>query len=151
MRDRPSTAVPWGDVVTTFYTTGIGDVEVHVPVSRTALRAMRASRRFVPVANLPPVKAAMKSMAGLLASGPDETQRRDGQVRIRGRVEEEEGSAAARMTTSEPYAFTARSALAVTERVAAGEAPAGFRTPAGAFGPDLATGIEGVELADFGP
>ncbi|PSQ16588.1 saccharopine dehydrogenase [Halobacteriales archaeon QS_8_69_26] len=145
---RLTTAIPWGDVVTAYHTTGIESVEVYAPVSWTQLRAMRASRPLAPFAKLPPVKATLRGLADAVASGPDEAARRGGEVRIWGRVEDDEGSATARMRTPEAYEFTVRSTLAVTERVLGGDAPPGYRTPAGAYGPELATSIEGVELAD---
>lgn len=145
---RLTTAIPWGDVVTAYHTTGIGSVEVHAPVSRTALRTMRAARPLAPLASLGPVKGALKGLADAFATGPDERERREGRVRIWGRVEDGEGSATARMATPEAYEFTVRSTLEVAARVLDGDAPAGFSTPAGAFGPDLATAIEGVERED---
>ena len=54
------------------------------------------------------------------------------------------GRATARLQGPEGYAFTALAALALTEKVLAGEAVAGFQTPAKAFGPDFVLDIEGV-------
>ena len=54
-----------------------------------------------------------------------------------------------RLATPEGYTFTARAALAVVERVLAGQAPAGFQTPAKAYGPDFVLGIEGVTRTDL--
>jgi short subunit dehydrogenase-like uncharacterized protein len=53
-----------------------------------------------------------------------------------------------RLRTPEAYTFTARASLAAVERVLAGAAPAGFQTPASAFGPDFVLEIEGVERDD---
>ena len=57
--------------------------------------------------------------------------------------------AVSRLTTPEGYTFTARAALAVVESVLAGQAPAGFQTPAKAYGPDFVLGIEGVTRTDL--
>jgi hypothetical protein len=53
------------------------------------------------------------------------------------------------METPEPYALTARTALAIARRVAAGEAPAGYHTPATDFGPDLELDFAGVRRTDL--
>lgn len=44
--------------------------------------------------------------------------------------------------------WTTRAALAVARRVLTGEAPVGFQTPAGAYGPDLVLECEGVVRVD---
>jgi hypothetical protein len=51
------------------------------------------------------------------------------------------------METAEGYRFTALSAVACVERTLA-EGPAGARTPAGAFGADLALAVEGTIRRD---
>jgi short subunit dehydrogenase-like uncharacterized protein len=61
------------------------------------------------------------------------------------------GRVTSRLVTPEGYAFTALSALAVVERVLAGHAPPGFRTPSLAFGPDFVLGIEAVTRTDEAP
>jgi short subunit dehydrogenase-like uncharacterized protein len=67
-----------------------------------------------------------------------------------GEVEDAEGRrAVSRLATPEGYTFTARAALAVVDRVLAGQAPAGFQTPAKAYGPDFVLGIEGVTRTDL--
>ena len=47
------------------------------------------------------------------------------------------------------YTLTAEAALALVERVLSGEAPAGFQTPAKAFGPDFVLRLEGVTRTDL--
>jgi short subunit dehydrogenase-like uncharacterized protein len=42
------------------------------------------------------------------------------------------------------YTFTVRTALAVVERILAGQAPPGFQTPSTAYGADFVLGLEGV-------
>ncbi|RDC67749.1 saccharopine dehydrogenase, partial [Rhodovulum sp. 12E13] len=84
------------------------------------------------------------------AHGPSATLRRSGRARLLGEGWDAAGTRVATlMETPEPYALTARTALAIARRVAAGEAPAGYHTPATAFGPDLALDFAGVRRTDL--
>jgi short subunit dehydrogenase-like uncharacterized protein len=58
--------------------------------------------------------------------------------------------AVARLHGPEGYTFTVLTALAVVGRVLAGEAPAGFQTPATAYGPDLVLEVAGVRREEVG-
>jgi short subunit dehydrogenase-like uncharacterized protein len=46
------------------------------------------------------------------------------------------------------YDFTVETALAILKRVEAGQAPAGFQTPAKAYGADLVMEVPGVTRTD---
>ncbi len=52
------------------------------------------------------------------------------------------------LQTPEAYTFTAQSAVAIAERVAAGEAKPGFQTPAALFGADFPLELAGVRRSD---
>ncbi len=58
-------------------------------------------------------------------------------------------TARARLKGPEGYTMTAHTAVAAAERVLAGEATPGFRTPSLAFGSQFILGIEGVEREDL--
>jgi short subunit dehydrogenase-like uncharacterized protein len=57
----------------------------------------------------------------------------------------------ARLRGPEGYSYTALAALRIAERVLAGEAAAGFQTPATVYGPDLPLELPGVERHDAAP
>jgi short subunit dehydrogenase-like uncharacterized protein len=60
--------------------------------------------------------------------------------------DDEGGVAEARLHGPEAgHDWTVGAALSVVRRVLAGDAPPGFQTPAGAYGPDLVLEVEGVE------
>ena len=83
------------------------------------------------------------------APGPTDEERERGRAYVWGEVEDGEGRRArSRLATVEGYTFTARAALAIVERVLAGQAPAGYQTPGKAYGPDLALEVEGTTRTD---
>lgn len=144
------TSIPWGDVATAWYSTGIPDIEVYTRMSRGRRRLVAATRFFGWVLASGPVQNWLKSRIRRAGPGPSERARIRGTSRVLG----EAGSAAghkvrARLTGPEAYTLTARTAVAALERVLAGEAKPGFQTPSLAFGPDFVLSVEGVSREDL--
>jgi short subunit dehydrogenase-like uncharacterized protein len=98
----------------------------------------------------PAVYRGLERLIARLPAGPDAGQLATGSTLNVAWAEAPDGrGAAARLRGPHPYVLTSRAALAVVERVLAGEAPAGFQTPSTAFGPDLVLAIEGVRREDL--
>lgn len=139
---------PLGDVVTAYHSTGVEDIETYVGLSPTVARLVRAADRAGPVVRSRLVQQALKAAAELAFDGPGDEQRRENEARLWAEaVDESSGERAeARLRTPETYAFTARASVEAAERV--GDAEAGFQTPATAFGEEVVTEFDGVELTD---
>lgn len=144
------TTIPWGDVATAWYSTGIPDIEVYTRTTATLRFALKASRHLDRLLASGPVQRLLKRRILSRAAGPDESARARGSSRIRGEVANAAGQrACARLTGPEGYTMTARTAVSALERVLAGGATPGFRTPSLAFGPDFILSIEGVVREDL--
>jgi short subunit dehydrogenase-like uncharacterized protein len=150
--DRPRTAVtiPLGDVTTAWHSTGIPDIEVYLAVPRR-LRAFAVAARYLgPLLRSAAVRGVLVARVRARGPGPTDAERRRGRAWVWGEVEDDGGGRArSRLATPDGYTLTARAALAVVERVLAGQAPPGFQTPARVFGPDFVLGVEGVTRADL--
>src|SRR5262249_7904914 len=72
---KSAVAIPWGDVSTAFYTTGIPNIEVYIPSSPRAIRRMRRLDRWRALLGLAPVQSFLKRRVERGASGPDAEQR----------------------------------------------------------------------------
>ncbi|MFQ5680347.1 MAG: saccharopine dehydrogenase, partial [Gemmatimonadota bacterium] len=141
--------IPWGDVSTAYHSTGIPDVEVYAAASRGAVGALRASRLAGPILSTRPVQRMLKAWIRRRPPGPDRQARERGEARVWGEVEDERGRRAiARLRTPEGYTLTARSAVAIVERVLRGELVPGFQTPSRVYGPDLILEFDGVTRED---
>ena len=139
--------ISWGDVATAWHSTGAPEIDVLFEASG-ALRLV--SRVPAPLLRSAPVRGLLTRLVDRTAQGPSATLRRSGHARLLGEGWDAAGArVAARMETPEPYALTARTALAIARRVAAGEVQAGYHTPATAFGPDLALDFAGVRRTDL--
>ncbi|QPV61443.1 saccharopine dehydrogenase NADP-binding domain-containing protein [Halosimplex litoreum] len=147
--ERTAMAVPWGDVSTAYRTTGVGDIAVYTAVPSWVPRAARLGSILGPLAGAGPVRSLLESLVDARVDGPDERVRREGTSHVWGEAETDDGErAVSRLVAPETYRLTKLTAAEIAERVVAGEAPTGFQTPAGAFGPDLILDIEGVERTD---
>ena len=148
---RAATTIPWGDVATAFYSTGIGDIEVYTVIPGTTRRLIRATRHLGWLLGAPPVRWLLQRAVRRALSGPGADARARGFTRLWGEVTDGEGRrAVSRILGPEGYTVTARAAVAALEKVLAGRAPAGFQTPSLAFGPDFVLEIEGVARHDEG-
>lgn len=144
------TTIPWGDVATAWYSTGIPSIEVYTRTTAVMRFGLTASRYLGPFLSSAPVQRLLKRRIRSGAPGPDAAARARGVSRIYGEVSDTSGrTAKARLQGPEGYSMTALTAVAAAERVLAGEATPGFRTPSLAFGSHFILGIEGVSREDL--
>ena len=144
------TTIPWGDVATAWYSTGIPDIEVYTRVGGMSRRLLAASRYFGPVLASGPVQRFLLGRIRRGAPGPDAAARSRGVSRLYGEVRDGSGRVCrARQTGPAGYSLTVMSAVMVLEATLAGRATPGFQTPSMAFGADFALGIDGVVRDDL--
>jgi short subunit dehydrogenase-like uncharacterized protein len=141
--------IPWGDVSTAYRSTGIPNVEVYLAAPFTARALARLSRLFGWLLRSPGVQGWLKKRIRAGPPGPTDEERARGTSALWGEVTDDAGRrAVARLRGPEGYTMTVRTALAAVERVLAGDALPGYRTPSLAYGPDFVLGIQGVVRED---
>lgn len=142
-----ATMISWGDVFMAYYSTGIGNITVYTvfpPALRWQLAAMRRVRALFRL-------AAVRSLVRrAVPTGSTPDQRARTSVIVWGEVRDDDGRAArARLRGPEAgVEWTAGCALAALRRVLAGDAPAGFQTPAKAYGADFVLQTTNVTRED---
>lgn len=146
---QPAISIPWGDVSTAYYTTGIPNIATYATVPSRAVPIINRTRRLVPVLGRSPIQRVLKALVDRVVSGPTQVERSRGSCRIVGIAEDEEAnSATARLHTPNAYELTAQTATEITKRTLAGDISPGFQTPASAFGPEFILEFDGVERED---
>lgn len=137
--------IPWGDVATAFYSTGIPNVEVYAAAPRALRVAARVSRWAKPLLSRQWLKNVLKRRARARRQGPDEAELAHGSSAVWGRASDDQGRAVeARVRGPNGYLLTAHAALLVTRNILAGRFSPGFQTPSAAFGADFVLDIPGV-------
>ncbi|HVH38878.1 MAG TPA: saccharopine dehydrogenase NADP-binding domain-containing protein [Gemmatimonadaceae bacterium] len=150
-RRRTCVSIPWGDVSTAWYSTGIPDITVFAAASSSARRGLRLSRALAPLLATRPVQWMMKRAIDHRPAGPDAAQRSRAVSQLWGEVTDASGkSASARLTAPDGYSLTALTAVEGARRVLAGGIATGFQTPSRAFGADFILGFAGVRREDVG-
>jgi short subunit dehydrogenase-like uncharacterized protein len=145
-KERTAVTIPWGDVFTAYYTTGIPDIETYFSTPSSQITFMKASRYLGPILRLSMVKSYFRKKVAARPAGPTDEQRNNGEAYIYGQVSNAHGeTVSARLKTPEGYTLTAITALIITKKVLNGELKAGYQTPAGLYGPDLVMEVPGVE------
>lgn len=142
--------LPWGDVSTAFYSTGIPNIEDYWVPPRTVQRLAPLARWLTPIFGIHQLRKVLKRLVQAGPPGPSAAQRRAASSLVWGEVTDPDGqSAASRLEGPEVYTWTAWSAVEATARALAGEVRPGFKTPAMAFGPDFVLQFEGVRRIDY--
>ncbi len=145
---RLAMTIPWGDVSTAYYSTGIPNIEVYMAASKSMVRGLRVARHLGWLLRAGPVQGLVKRRIRSGPPGPSPEERARGVSLLWGMAEDGEQRVETRMRTPEGYTLTAMTALLIAGKVLAGNAPPGFQTPSLAYGPDLILEIEGVERTD---
>ena len=141
--------IPWGDVATAFYSTGIPNVEVYTPASLGLRLAARASRYLGWFLGSSVVQNFFKKRIRAGPPGPSDEERAKGRSFLWGEAMDGDGrKVVSRLRGPEGYTMTVRTALAIVKRVLAGEASPGFQTPSKLYGPDFILGLQGIVRED---
>ncbi len=139
--------IPWGDVSTAFYSTGIPNIEVYTIIPEQQLKLLKLSRYLGWILATRPIQSILQKQ--IPAGGPTDEEREKGKTYLWGEAGDEAGNRVeARQKCQEGYTLTALTALAVAEKILDGNFCAGFQTPAKCYGADLILEIEGVTRED---
>ena len=144
---RHVVTVPWGDVSSAFYTTGIPNIRVYASTTTRQIRLLRRWRWLLPLTKVAPIQWMGRRLIERHIKGPNEAKRAIGIAEFWGRVTDDDGQTAeATLVTPEGYSLTARTAIEIMSRTLAGEVDLGFTTPAKAFGGKFIEQFDGVRL-----
>jgi short subunit dehydrogenase-like uncharacterized protein len=148
-RDRTQLCmtIPWGDVASAYYSTGIGNIEVYTGTSSKQLAQLRRFRFLLPVLGWKPLVRLAQWQIGRTVKGPSDHERATGHSSLWGRVSDDHGnSLSATLETPSGYHLTALTAVAALERVLARAVPRGFSTASQAFGKDFILGFPNTDI-----
>jgi short subunit dehydrogenase-like uncharacterized protein len=141
--------IPWGDVVTAYYCTGIPDIEVYMAASVSTRLGMRLSRHAGWLLGSRPVRAWLERRVRAGQPGPSTEERQCGRSLLWGEATDDAGGhVVTRLRGPQAYDLTVQAALAIVGRVLGGAAPPGYQTPAMAYGPDVVLELDGIVRED---
>ncbi len=135
--EKSAMTIPWGDVSTAFYSTGIPNIEVYLPGSPGMIKNAQRANHVRWLLGQSPVQALLKYMAGR-TQGPDEATRSRQPTYVWGEAKNAAGQKrTARIKTANGYSLTVTGSLAVVESLLAREGEGGAFTPSKLLGAKL--------------
>ena len=138
-------SIPWGDISTAHFTTGIPDIETYTGISPKMYRILKLQFLFNWLLRTNFMRKYIKKKINQRPAGPSDEQREKARGFIWGQVTNAEGKT---ITTSisgpEGYTLTTHSSLIIMQKVLAGNFIAGYQTPALAYGENLVMEVPGV-------
>lgn len=137
-RTSKATTIPWGDVVTAWHSTGIPNIWVYTEMPQAAALVLKLTRPIHGLLGMAAMQKLIKSRIDALPAGPSDAQRAKAHSELWAEARNAAGqSVQSRLQTLDGYTLTAESALAIAQKIAAGNFKPGFQTPAMAYGKDL--------------
>jgi short subunit dehydrogenase-like uncharacterized protein len=142
--EKLAMSIPWGDVASAFYTTGIPNIEVFIPASPALIARARRAAAIKWLLGLGLVQSYLKRRIDKTVRGPSRAERDARPTFVWGEVTNAKGTIkTARIKTANGYSLTVTGALAVVEHVMQNAVDAGAYTPARLLGPGLVTALPG--------
>jgi short subunit dehydrogenase-like uncharacterized protein len=144
---KQAVTIPWGDIATAYYSTGIPNIEVYTVVPDKALQVMKLSAYVGGILAWGPIQNFLQKQ--IPPGGPTDEERAKGKSLMWGEASDESGNRVeARQQGPDGYTLTAIAALNIAGKILAGDLTPGYQTPAKAYGADLVLEIEGVDRQD---
>lgn len=147
---RTAVSIPWGDVSTAFYSTGIPNITTYMALPPKMIGHVRRAGKFKGLLGSAAVQAGLKWWVRRTMTGPDPAARAAGSAEIWGQAWIEGGRRVeATLTVPEGYTHTAHAACEIARRILEGGISAGAHTPSSAFGPGFVGELPGCELGEI--
>lgn len=143
-----ATRLTWGDVFTAYISTGIPNIESYLVLSPSMKKGMAVLSFLTPLFRYKAVRDFFKRG---VKPGPSMDECEISTTHVWGEVRDDKGQKALALLHGPEggLVWTSKTAIAAAQEVLRGKAPAGYQTPAKAFGSDFVIKSEGVRLQDL--
>jgi short subunit dehydrogenase-like uncharacterized protein len=133
---QTAVTIPWGDVSTAYWTTGIGNIECYIAMPVASIAKLKRLNTFGALLRWSPLQALVKRMATQGPAGPDAAARAVNTMLVWGEAQAPSGDrVTARLRVANGYDVTVHAALAIAQHLLDGKpASPGHRTPSQIMG-----------------
>jgi short subunit dehydrogenase-like uncharacterized protein len=137
-------SIPWGDISTAHFTTGIDNITVYTAMSEKMIQRMKWMNRFSFLLKLDLIKRILKNRVEKRKPGPGKETRESAKSIIWGQVINNNGEIKTGLIeTKEGYQLTSEIAWNIAIKVLDGKWEKGYQTPSKVYGADLILEIAG--------
>ena len=142
--------IPWGDVASAYYTTGIPNITVFTPISSPRLAVARLINTFGFIMQSPRVQTWLTYRIEKTVKGPDAAARDASRTWVWGEAKDPSGrTKEIRISSLNGYSLTVFSSLAIVERLIAKGFPPGCWTPAAIMGKEFILSLPGTSKLEL--
>jgi short subunit dehydrogenase-like uncharacterized protein len=135
-------SIPWGDVSTAHFTTGIPDITTFTMVKPKFARMLKFQFLFNWLLRMEWVKNRLRKKVKAGAAGPTPEQRQKAYTYVWGEVRNAKGEIkTAGLTCSDGYTLTAHGCLVIASKIWNNNFKPGYQTPVTAYGKELISEI----------
>jgi short subunit dehydrogenase-like uncharacterized protein len=139
-------SIPWGDIATAYFTTGIPDIETYTGISRKVYFILKFQFLFNWLLRTSFIRKFIRKKIDKRPPGPGDEQRNKATSLVWGQVTNAAGrTATARSSGPEGYTLTAISSLLITQKILEGNFKTGYQTPSTAYGEGFVLEIPGTQ------
>ena len=141
---KKAVTIPWGDVSTAAWTTGIENIETYIPASPRAIERLQRVERWRRMLATRPAQWCLKRVANRAPPGPSEGVRAATHAYVWGEARNAAGAVrTARVATANGYTLTMEAALAIVRRVLDMPPAPNYYTPSQIMGSEFISELPG--------
>jgi short subunit dehydrogenase-like uncharacterized protein len=138
-------SIPWGDVSTAYFTTGIPNIETYTGVKPSIFNIMKMQGLFNGLLRMEWVKNIIRKKIKNRPAGPSDEMRSRSKAMVWGEALNAKGiKVEDHFTCADGYTLTAHGSLIIARKVLEGHFKAGYQTPASCYGEGLVKEIPGT-------
>jgi len=138
--------IPWGDIATAYFTTGIPDIESYTAITPNVYRLLKIQILFNWLLRTNLTRNILKKKIDNRPAGPSDEQRNRALGLVWGQAANgKQETKTVRMSCPDGYTLTMYSTLLLAQKVLQGNLKPGYQTPASAYGENLVLELPDVK------
>ena len=143
-------SIGWGDVSTSYYSTGVPNIETYFAVKQYAINLLRVSRYIGPLLYTRIVRNFIQWVIRLVnPHGPSRQRNETGFNLMVGEMRDADHLVRTKLRVPEGYWLTMLTTVEIMKRILNGDLKTGFQTPSLAYGTNFIMDFDGVEREDL--
>ncbi len=143
-------SIPWGDISTAHFTTGIPNIETYTGIAPKVYRMLKLQGAFNWLLRTRFVRNIIKKKINAKPAGPSDEQRQKSSSLVWGEAFNASGERiAAAISCYDGYTLTAHSGLIIVKKILEGNFKNGYQTPAAVYGEGLILEVPGTKTLEW--
>lgn len=149
-KNLSAATIPWGDVYTAYFSTGIPNIKVYMAMSRKMIMSVKMARYLGRLLRSKWFKNRLRKKIHSGKPGPTDMEREKNFAVLTGTATAKNGnSVTSSIKTQDGYTLTAMTAVYIARQILKGKFKPGFQTPSLAYGKNIITEVSGAQFINY--